>query len=169
MLRKIIILILFLWLLWFILMASFNPVSLLVGLFVVLLVIYFSVYFFKDHDKDESVILADLNFNKLKKFFKYGFLSLIEIVSANIDVAERVLDPRLPIKPSIVKIKVPFKNNSFLFTLFVNTITLTPGTLTLDYEGEYIYVHFLAEEHIESLSQRQLDKKIMEIFDIHPD
>lgn len=168
MLRKIIILTFLLWLLWFILIASFNPISLLVGLFVVLFVIFFCSYLFKDYGKDENVILADLNFSILKKFLKYGFLSLIEIISANIDVAERVLDPTLPIKPSIVKIKVPFKDNSFLFTLFANTITLTPGTLTLDYEGEYIYVHFLAEEHIEALSQRQLDKKIMEIFNIKP-
>lgn len=54
-----------------------------------------------------------------------------EIIKANVDVAYRVLHPRIPIRPGIVVIRTSLKSNVAKLIL-ANSITLTPGTFTLD-------------------------------------
>jgi multicomponent Na+:H+ antiporter subunit E len=63
-------------------------------------------------------------------------------VRANLDVAYRVLHPDMPIRPGIVKVRTALKTDlakSFL----ANSITLTPGTLTVDIKGQDLYVHWI--------------------------
>lgn len=80
-----------------------------------------------------------------------------ECVKANIDVALRVLNPALPIRPVIVKAPVTLESDTAL-TFLANSITLTPGTLTVDIDKEagLMYVHCIAvpEEDRESLTRR---------------
>jgi multicomponent Na+:H+ antiporter subunit E len=64
------------------------------------------------------------------------------ILLANLDVAYRVLNPNLPIKPGIIKVKTSLKNE-FAKTILANSVTLTPGTLTVDVDGENFYVHWI--------------------------
>ena len=158
MIHKIVVTTWWLWIFYFLLSTSFNPSFIIIGIISVLIITYISYYFL-----GKTIISVKWTPKRLILWIQYLFSALKEIIKANIDVAERVLDPKLPINPSIVKIKVPFKN-PFLLTLLANTITLTPGTLSVDHKGEYIYVHFLAEEHIESLSQRNLSGKILKVF-----
>ena len=62
-------------------------------------------------------------------------------VKANLDVVYRVLHPRMPINPGIVKVRTKLKSESGI-TALCNSITLTPGTLSIDLtEDGYIYVH----------------------------
>ncbi len=67
-----------------------------------------------------------------------------ECFKANLDVAFRVAHPRLPIKPGIVKVRTVLKSNAGL-TILANSLTLTPGTLTVDIdrEGGFLYVHWI--------------------------
>ncbi|MCQ9205326.1 MAG: Na+/H+ antiporter subunit E [Omnitrophica bacterium] len=69
---------------------------------------------------------------------------LWECFKANIDVAYRVLHPRLPIRPGIVKVKTKLKTDTAL-TFLANSITLTPGTLTVDINKDegILYVHWI--------------------------
>ena len=64
------------------------------------------------------------------------------IILANLDVAYRVLNPYLPIKPGIVKVKTSLKSE-FAKTILANSITLTPGTLTVEVNGDDFYVHWI--------------------------
>ncbi len=64
------------------------------------------------------------------------------VVRANIDVALRVINPNLPIRPGIVKVKTSL-NSEMAKTFLANSITLTPGTLTMDIEGQDLYVHWI--------------------------
>ncbi len=72
------------------------------------------------------------------------------VMKANLDVVYRVLHPQMPIKPGIVKVKTSLKTESGI-TALANSITLTPGTLTVDLaqQGEpgseqtYLYVHWI--------------------------
>ena len=75
---------------------------------------------------------------------KYLVLFLYELITANVDVAYRVLDPRLPIEPDVVAIPLRVETDAAITTI-ANSITLTPGTLTMDYDDETntIYVHAL--------------------------
>lgn len=67
---------------------------------------------------------------------------LWECLKANLDVAYRVLHPALPINPGIVKVKTKLKSDTAL-TLLANSITLTPGTMTVDIDKDkgVLYIH----------------------------
>ena len=69
-------------------------------------------------------------------------LFLWECFKANIDVAYRVLHPRLPIRPGIVKVKTKLKTDVGL-TFLANSITLTPGTMSVDIDKDrgILYIH----------------------------
>jgi multicomponent Na+:H+ antiporter subunit E len=82
------------------------------------------------------------------------------VMKANFDVVYRALHPKMPIKPGIVKIKTNLKTDSGI-TALANSITLTPGTLTVDLNKDgYLYVHWInvksedVEEATKFIAQR---------------
>ncbi len=78
---------------------------------------------------------------KLVKFiFIYIPVFIWKLILANLDVARRVLSPKIPLNPGIVKVKTDLKGDLGKLTL-ANSITLTPGTLSIDIDEEHIYVH----------------------------
>ena len=78
---------------------------------------------------------------KLVKFlFVYLFVFIWHLKLANIDVARRVLSPVIPLKPGIVKVKTKLKGDFGKLTL-ANSITLTPGTLSIDIDDDCLFVH----------------------------
>ncbi|WP_440991133.1 Na+/H+ antiporter subunit E [Haloarchaeobius baliensis] len=98
----------------------------------------------------------------------YIGLFLWELVTANVDVAWRVLSPSMPIEPSVVE--VPLRVESAVaITTIANSITLTPGTLTMDYDEERnsLFVHALAATDEESVVEpiRRWEDYALVIFD----
>jgi len=96
-----------------------------------------------------SIILAnylDLKIDwkfpiKLLKFLViYIPVFIWKLILANLDVARRVLSIKIPLNPGIVKVKTDLKSDFGKLTL-ANSITLTPGTLSIDIEDDYIYIH----------------------------
>jgi multicomponent Na+:H+ antiporter subunit E len=82
----------------------------------------------------------------------YVAIFVRELLTANVDVAYRVIAPSLPIHPRVVE--VPLRVESDLaVTTIANSITLTPGTLTMDHDGETntLYVHTIAGRDRESV------------------
>ncbi len=65
-----------------------------------------------------------------------------ECIKSNFDVAYRVLHPAMPIRPGIVKVKLRIKSE-FGKAVLANSITMTPGTISLDLTGDYLYVHWI--------------------------
>ncbi|MEA1973527.1 MAG: Na+/H+ antiporter subunit E, partial [Candidatus Cloacimonadota bacterium] len=70
------------------------------------------------------------------------FVFLWELLLANFDVAKRIISPKLPINPGIVKVKTKLKS-PIGRTFLANSITLTPGTLTVEMKDEYFYIHWI--------------------------
>jgi multicomponent Na+:H+ antiporter subunit E len=64
----------------------------------------------------------------------------VYVVRANLDVAYRVLHPRLPIRPGIVRARTSLQSPSGR-VLLANSVTLTPGTLSVDLVGDRLYIH----------------------------
>ena len=65
------------------------------------------------------------------------------VIKANLDVVYRALHPEMPIHPGIVKIKTNLKTESAI-TALANSITLTPGTLTVDLTHDgFLYIHWI--------------------------
>jgi multicomponent Na+:H+ antiporter subunit E len=77
-------------------------------------------------------------------FFWYLPVFLWELVKANFDVALRIIHPKLNIEPGIVKIRTNLKTDAGI-TFLANSITLTPGTMTVDVDQErgYLYIHWI--------------------------
>lgn len=65
---------------------------------------------------------------------------LFELIKSNVNIALRVINPSLPIHPGFVKVKTALTGD-FQKLLLANSITLTPGTLSVDIDGEYLYIH----------------------------
>jgi len=65
------------------------------------------------------------------------------VMKANLDVVYRALHPAMPIYPGIVKIKTELETESGI-TALANSITLTPGTLTVDLKNDgHLYIHWI--------------------------
>jgi len=64
------------------------------------------------------------------------------VIKANFDVAYRVLNIYLPIRPGIVKVRTHLKTD-IARTFLANSITLTPGTLSIDIVEDHLYVHWI--------------------------
>jgi multicomponent Na+:H+ antiporter subunit E len=85
-----------------------------------------------------------IQFKRYLWLFYYLPLFFWECLKANIDVACRVINPDMPINPGIVKVKTSLKSDTGL-TFLANSITLTPGTLSVDLDKEqgFLYVHWI--------------------------
>ncbi len=69
---------------------------------------------------------------------------LWQVLKANLDVAYRVLHPALPITPGIVKVTTALRSEMAM-TFLANSITLTPGTMSVDIDTDQgvLYVHWI--------------------------
>ena len=70
-------------------------------------------------------------------FYAYFFRKLVQ---SNLRLAAIVLSPNLPVNPGIIKVRTRLKSRMGRLML-ANSITLTPGTLTVELDGEWLYVH----------------------------
>ncbi len=75
-------------------------------------------------------------------FLAYLVVLFKEIILANLDVAYRVIHPKMPIKPGMIMIKTELKQDIAKMIL-ANSITLTPGTFTLDIQGNTLLIHWI--------------------------
>lgn len=75
----------------------------------------------------------------------YLVFFLAELVRSNLHIARVVLTPSLPITPAIVKVRTRLKSPMGRL-LLANSITLTPGTLTVELDGEWLYIHWVNAE-----------------------
>jgi multicomponent Na+:H+ antiporter subunit E len=86
---------------------------------------------------------------------------LWQIVKANVDVARRILTPRLPIRPTVIRIKTG-QRRDLGRVIYANSITLTPGTVSIDLQGDEILVHALTREAADDLRSGEMDRKVCE-------
>lgn len=84
---------------------------------------------------------------------------LREIVAANLDVARRILDPRLPIQPTVVRVRAG-QRTDLGRVIHANSITLTPGTVSVAVEGDEIVVHALTAEAAEAVCAGEMDRRV---------
>jgi len=158
--KHTVLLFLFLMLLW-VLLTPNDMQEIWAGLAVAALVSLFTL-------KMEPV-LGDIRLTPKSLAFSviYIFVFFKELVISNIDVAGRVINPKLPIKPGIVKVKTKL-TSKIAKTILANSITLTPGTLTVDIKDEYLYIHWIEIKHddLEGATQHIVEKfeKYLEVI-----
>lgn len=69
----------------------------------------------------------------------------LEIGKANFLVAREVIRPKLKLSPKMIRVGA-YQASDLGKTIFGNSITLTPGTVTVDLEEDWILVHALTED-----------------------
>jgi len=155
----------FSFLVWIALTSIRDLQEVVAGLIVAALVSIVAGKFLITSEKSEHIV---------KRFFsaiKYLFKFLWEMAKANLHVAYIVIHPKLPIKPGIVKIKTKLTKDSAI-TVLTNSITLTPGTLTIDVNPETreLYIHWIdvestdVEKNTKTIGGK-FEKLLMEVFE----
>jgi multicomponent Na+:H+ antiporter subunit E len=115
----------------------------------------------ESHRKAPSSIAALLKTGW--RFFAYFVWLIYEIVHSNLQVAYIVLHPKLPIEPGLLRFKTRLRSQVG-HVILANSITLTPGTITVDLtEGIYL-VHALVPDAAGSLLEARMQSKLEAIF-----
>ena len=108
---------------------------------------------------DEETHLGHL---KISRLLIYYFWLFKEILLSNITVAKQILLPDLPIKPGLIKVKTTQKT-LIGKVVYANSITLTPGTVSLDIDEDYILIHALNLDDTESLKNGEMADEVNKV------
>ncbi len=125
---------------WLIVTWSVSVRDLVLGVLVSLAAALFSAKFYVHEDASFNVV------RWLKAVFYALFTFMIELWKANVDVAKRALSKKVNVNPGIVKVPTECKSE-YELAMLANSITLTPGTITMDIveedEKNYMYIHWI--------------------------
>ncbi len=159
--KNFFIVFLILMIVWVLLNNTFQPDILLVG---AVIAFFASAFLCK-----RCELFADMNFTPKGIIYTIIFLGvfMIDLIKSNLDVTRRVLNPALPIKPGIVEVKTKLKSK-FARMLLANSITLTPGTLTVDVKDDSFFIHWIdvKDEDVKVASKEIVEKfeKYLEVI-----
>ncbi len=95
-------------------------------------------------------------------FLAYTVLLIREIVKANLAIIPRILTIEEEMDPIIVKFRTNLKSD-FTRMLLANSITLTPGTITVSLEGDEYTIHCLDTSLAEGLENSDFEKALMKL------
>ena len=161
--RHHIITFVFLFGLWLVLSGKFDGLHLSMGVAGAVFVTWLSGdLLYSTSGKREQRWLTDLPWHRIL-FIYLPWLGL-EIVKANIQVLQLVLGPRSLLRPRLVRYRPRLKSEVALVT-FANSITLTPGTVTVDVEedGTFI-VHAIDAATAAGLESGEMEARIAAVF-----
>ncbi len=94
-------------------------------------------------------------------FLVYIFILLKNILISNIQISKRTLSKDMKLSPAIIKVKTSLQSD-WKKLLLANSITLTPGTLTLDIEGDTLFIHII--EYRDGDSKEEITKEFENII-----
>ncbi|WP_315114747.1 Na+/H+ antiporter subunit E [uncultured Clostridium sp.] len=149
---------------WIILSESITLERVSIGIILSYLVVKFN----EDLDRDlmeRNGKKVSLNVKKITIFFKYLGTLILEIFKSNIHVAKIVLSPKMNISPNICTVDTKIQSN-LLKTILSNSITLTPGTLTLFMDDDKLIIHCLQEENIKDLKESSFENILLKAEEI---
>lgn len=92
-------------------------------------------------------------------FFTYWPWLIKEIILSAWDVSRRILHPRLPISPTLARFK-PSQQSDLGLVIHANSITLTPGTISIDVSRDEFLVHALTREGAAALAGSVMDRRV---------
>ena len=141
--KHFIVLTVILYIFWLLLSGKTEIKYLTIGLGTVLVAVWVTMPLLRISSEDGRRSFYAFDFPYLKYALYWIFL-LKEIIKASIDVAKVVLHPKMPVNPHVVQFKRPMVNPLAHATL-ANSITLTPGTITMDIDENVYTIHALTD------------------------
>ena len=141
---------------WILLSGEFTFVLITSGIVASLIVAYLShdIFIGKPDIKVET--------GRVLKFIKYLPWLVWKVILANFEIAYLVLHPKMLIDPQIVRFKTDLKTDLGIVTL-ANSITLTPGTITVEANKEEFVIHAIWQKSAEGIIDGEMQRKVKEI------
>ncbi len=140
------------WILW---SGYFKPLLLGLGLASALVCTYLALRMRKaDGEGSQFKILQHVH-----QLATYWPWLLLEIAKSNIDVAKIILSGKLNIDPVMIRLKAG-QATEMGQVIYGNSITLTPGTITVDIEDGELLVHALTQSGADGLREGEMDRRI---------
>lgn len=136
---------LFVFFVWIILNGRITAEICILGLLISL-----ALFFFICHFMDYSLKKEFLLFHLTPLFAQYFYVLVKEIVKANVCVLKLIVSPELQPEPALVYFHTDLRTG-LAKVILANSITLTPGTITVSVEGEHFCVHCLDRELAEGM------------------
>ena len=93
------------------------------------------------------------------RFWVYFPWLMKEIFIANMNVARVILNPKLPISPVVTHFKAS-QESDLGKTIYANSITLTPGTITTSIQGQDLEIHALTLKDIDGREEDEMDHRV---------
>ena len=147
---------------WIIMSGFFDFIHLGLGVLSVAGVMYVNyklkTHRFFDDDMDD---LSELRFTRAAYYI--GWL-VIQIIIAGIHVAKIIIRPKMPIHTTMLTFRVNLPS-AHARMILGNSITLTPGTLTIDITGDRFIVHAIDEKSFQSISSDQMPREVLKLFE----
>ncbi len=94
-------------------------------------------------------------------FMVYLYVLLKNLILSNIQISKRILRPDMKLSPAIVAVKTNLESD-WKKLLLANSITLTPGTLTLDIKDDTLFIHVI--EYHEGSNKEDITKEFEDII-----
>ena len=140
---------------WVLLSGHYTPLILTLGALSVALVTWLAL----------RMHLVDLEGQPLQfvpRIFPYWAYLVKEILRANFDVIRRIVDRRLPISPTVAEVAAS-QHTDAARVVFANSITLTPGTVSLELTEGFIRVHALSREAAQGLISGEMNARVISV------
>jgi multicomponent Na+:H+ antiporter subunit E len=152
---------------WLLLSGLYDLMHISFGVFSVILVMFMNYPLRRRLFAMEEERSATLSFSRLQRLSFYIPWLLWQIIVSSIQVAYVVLHPRCPIDPALLRFKTKLKNVSSKVILG-NSITLTPGTITLEIEEDQFLVHALMDISSTGIIDGSLPGQVAKLYEREP-
>ncbi|MBR5318852.1 MAG: Na+/H+ antiporter subunit E [Peptococcaceae bacterium] len=148
---------------WFLLSGKVDFKFLLYGVLTAIISAWICVplLLLPNADGTKKYFIFDVN---LGKYAVYWLWLLKEVVNANIDVVKATVKSEMVINPRVIAFRIKY-DNPMAHTTLANSITLTPGTVTLNVTEDGLYeIHALTDGAAEGLLGGGMQQKVADLF-----
>ena len=142
-----------LFLIWLMLSGRFDPVHLGLGVASSLVVVWLN-------SGQVSSPLQGIPWARLMGYWPWLFLRILQ---SSLHLTRLILHPSLPIAPKLIQYRTKLRGD-FPIVLLCNSITLTPGTITVEVNGQDLIVHAMDEVSSQDLVKDQFERKLARVF-----
>lgn len=140
---------------WLLLSGHYTPFVLSCGFFSILITVYIAL---RMNVVDDEAQPIHLTFSILS----YWVWLTQEVILSNIEVCRRIWSPRLDISPTLICINASQKTPLGIM-LYANSITVTPGTVCINVEGNKLEVHALTWSAAQDLLKGEMDRRVSQL------
>lgn len=148
---------------WIIISGFFDVIHLGLGVVSVVGVMYVN-YKLKTHRffEDDMDDLSELRFTRAVYYVAW---MNIQIILAGFHVMRIIIQPKMPLHTTLIKFRVNLPS-AHARMILGNSITLTPGTLTIDIEGNEFIVHAIDDKSYESIASDKMPREVLKLFQV---